>query len=119
MFYATPKDLLQAAAAQELYQREWKYHGEQRLWLKARTQQELMQSHPTVQYVYFDVNAWEARLFTNTPATGHISSGFLSGNVRFMSVECFCFLYLLVRVSPLMYCVLFYDVCCQQRRKLQ
>ena len=79
MFYAMPKDLLQATAAQELYQREWKYHGEQRLWLKARTQQELMQSHPTVQYVYFDVNAWEARLFTNTPATGHISSGFLTG----------------------------------------
>jgi CCR4-NOT transcription complex subunit 2 len=78
MFYAMPKDLMQAMAAQELYQREWRYHGEQRLWLKARSQQELMQSNSNVQYMYFDVNAWEARLFTNTPAKGHISSGFLT-----------------------------------------
>ena len=79
MFYAMPKDLLQATAAQELYKREWRYHGEQRLWLKARTQQELMQSHSNVQYLYFDVNVWEARLFSNTPTKGHISSGFLTG----------------------------------------
>lgn len=78
MFYAMPKDLLQATAAQELYQREWKYHGELRLWFKARNQQEMMQSHPTVQYVYFDVNVWESRLFTTTPTKGHISTGFLS-----------------------------------------
>lgn len=78
MFYAMPKDLLQATAAQELYKREWRYHGEQRLWLKARTQQELMQSHGNVQYMYFDVNVWEARLFSNTPAKGHLSSGFLT-----------------------------------------
>ena len=100
MFYAMPKDLLQATAAQELYQREWRYHGELRLWLKARTQQELMQSHSNVQYEYFDVNVWEARLFTNSQVKGNISSGFLSGIYGTYSVSIF----------PL--CTLVFILCC-------
>jgi len=34
IFYSMPKDVLQAYAAQELYAREWRYHGELKLWLK-------------------------------------------------------------------------------------
>ena len=32
IFYSMPKDILQAYAAQELYNREWRYHRDMRLW---------------------------------------------------------------------------------------
>lgn len=76
MFYAMPKDILQACAAQELYRRDWRYHSEMRLWLKPRAPQELMQSHPNVQFVFFDSAAWETRLFTAAPRN---SASLLSG----------------------------------------
>jgi CCR4-NOT transcription complex subunit 2 len=77
MFYAMPKDILQACASQELYRRDWRYHAELRVWLKPRAPQELMQSHPNVQFVFFDSGAWETRLFT-TPHRGNIAAGLLS-----------------------------------------
>jgi CCR4-NOT transcription complex subunit 2 len=77
LFYSMPKDLLQACAAQELYRREWRYHGELRLWLKMRNQQDIMQGQPNVQFLYFDVSGWEARLFTSQ-YRGNIVSGLLS-----------------------------------------
>eukprot|EP01032_Pedospumella_encystans_P021293 gene21293-24163_t len=64
MFYSMPRDILQAVAAQELYRREWRFHGELKVWLKPRAPHELMQSHPSVMFVFFDVAAWETRLFT-------------------------------------------------------
>lgn len=77
MFFTSPHDVKQACAAQELYRREWRYHGELRIWLKARRPQELMQGHPSVQFQYFDVNSWEARLFTSS-YRGNIVNGLLS-----------------------------------------
>jgi len=77
MFYSVPRDILQACAAQELYRREWRFHSELRLWLKPRSPQELMQGHPSVQFVYFDVNSWEPRLFTSN-FRGNIAAGLLS-----------------------------------------
>jgi CCR4-NOT transcription complex subunit 2 len=77
LFYSMPKDLLQACAAQELYRRDWRYHGELRLWLKMRNQQDFMQGQPNVQFMYFDVSGWEARLFTSQ-FRGNIVSGLLS-----------------------------------------
>jgi CCR4-NOT transcription complex subunit 2 len=77
MFYSLPKDLLQSFAACELYRRDWKYHEELRIWLKPRTPQELMQSHPSVQFVFFDVTNWESRLFT-TAFRGNLSNGLLT-----------------------------------------
>eukprot|EP00759_Apiculatamorpha_spiralis_P015315 PhF_6_TR21964/c0_g1_i2/m.31234/K12605/CNOT2, NOT2; CCR4-NOT transcription complex subunit 2 len=32
IFYSMPRDVLQLAAAQELFNREWRYHKEQKLW---------------------------------------------------------------------------------------
>ena len=72
-----PKDLLQACAAQELYRREWRYHGELRLWLKMRSQQELLQVQPNIIFLYFDVSGWEARLFVSQ-YRGNIASGLLT-----------------------------------------
>ena len=77
IFYSMPRDLLQACAAQELYRREWRYHGELRLWLKVRSPQELMQGQPNVQFVYFDVSGWEARLFTSQYRGGNVAVGLL------------------------------------------
>lgn len=77
MFYAVPKDIIQACAAQELYRREWRYHTELRLWLKPRTAAEMMQQQPSVQFTYFDVAQWEGRLFT-TPVRGSLTAGLLS-----------------------------------------
>lgn len=65
MFYSMPRDILQGFAAQELYRREWRFHGELKVWLKPRAPHELMQSHPSVMFVFFDVTAWETRLFTS------------------------------------------------------
>jgi CCR4-NOT transcription complex subunit 2 len=78
MFFAMPRDVLQVAAAQELYRREWRYQAELKLWMKPRSPQEQMQGQPSVQYVYFDSNSWDTRLFTSTSRTP-ISAGFLSG----------------------------------------
>jgi CCR4-NOT transcription complex subunit 2 len=77
MFFTAPRDIKQACAAQELYRREWRYHGELMLWLKPRGPQELMLSHPNVYFQYFDVGSWETRLFTNS-YRGNIASGLLS-----------------------------------------
>lgn len=80
MFYSMPKDILQSCAAQELYRRDWRFHSELRLWLKPRSAQELMQNHPSVQFIYFEVSAWETRLFTTSagPGRGNLAQGLLS-----------------------------------------
>lgn len=76
MFYQMPKDIFQALAAQELYKRDWRYHGELKIWLKPRSQQELMQAHPTVQFLYFDVKSFETRLF-NAQIRGNLLAGII------------------------------------------
>lgn len=77
MFYQLPRDILQACAGVELYRRDWRYHAELRIWLKARTALEMQQSHPTVQYVYFDAKAWEVRLFNASQVRGNLKAGLL------------------------------------------
>jgi len=76
MFYNMPKDLMQAFAAQELYRREWRFHAELKLWLKVRPP-ELMQSHPNVQFVFFETSTWEVRPMT-TVYRGNIGAGLVS-----------------------------------------
>lgn len=70
IFYALPKDVLQAYAAQELYSREWKFHVELKLWFKRASPAE------GGQFVYFDINSWERRLF-NGNMNQNITSGLL------------------------------------------
>lgn len=79
IFYALPKDVLQAYAAQELYTREWRYHGELKLWFKRATSADGAPSNATSQqqYIFFDINSWERRLF-NGPMNQNITQGFLS-----------------------------------------
>lgn len=67
IFYALPKDVLQAYAAQELYARDWRYHVELQLWFKRATPADgVPSSNNGIQYIYFDINSWERRLFTGS-----------------------------------------------------
>ena len=79
IFYALPKDVLQAYSAQELYTREWRYHAELKRWFKRATPQDGVAAinTGTPQYLYFDINSWERRLFTGN-MNQNITSGFLS-----------------------------------------
>lgn len=77
IFYALPKDVLQAYAAQELYTRDWRYHGDLKLWFKRAVPNDgitLAASSP--QYLYFDITSWERRLF-NGNMNQHVTNGFM------------------------------------------
>eukprot|EP01121_Diplochlamys_sp_Union-15-3_P004462 TRINITY_DN14655_c0_g1_i1.p1 TRINITY_DN14655_c0_g1~~TRINITY_DN14655_c0_g1_i1.p1 ORF type:complete len:428 (-),score=59.93 TRINITY_DN14655_c0_g1_i1:76-1359(-) len=62
IFYNITRDALQLAAAQELYNRDWRYHTELQLWF-----QRLPGAEPIVKtqnfergsYICFDINSWE------------------------------------------------------------
>jgi len=88
IFYALPKDVLQAYAAQELYTREWRYHGDLKLWFKrAGPADGIPASSAAQQYLYFDINSWEKRLF-NGSMNQNVTAGFLTEEdvrVRFPS----------------------------------
>ncbi|KAL3827437.1 hypothetical protein ACHAXA_003171 [Cyclostephanos tholiformis] len=80
IFYALPKDVLQAYAAQELYTREWRYHAESKLWFKRATPSEtgLVSGNGLSsggQFIYFDINTWERRMYGNV--NQNIAGGFL------------------------------------------
>ena len=79
IFYALPKDVLQAYAAQELYTREWRYHADNKLWFKRAGPADGVPSSSTgaPQYLYFDINSWERRLF-NGSMNQNFTSSFLS-----------------------------------------
>mmetsp|Transcript_32119 Transcript_32119/g.92515 ORF Transcript_32119/g.92515 Transcript_32119/m.92515 type:complete len:436 (-) Transcript_32119:108-1415(-) len=78
IFYALPKDVLQAYAAQELDKREWRYHGDLKLWFKrAGPSDGVSTSGSSPQYLYFDINSWERRLF-NGNMNQNVTNGFLS-----------------------------------------
>jgi len=57
IFYGMPRDALQGYAADELYQRNWRFHKDSKLWFS--------QNGPanSQQFVYFDFNLWERQLF--------------------------------------------------------
>lgn len=76
IFYALPRDILQAYAAQELYSREWKYHVDLKLWFKRASPADgVTSTGGGVQFIYFDINSWERRLFNGN--NQNITSGLL------------------------------------------
>ena len=62
VFYSMPRDILQMAAAHELYNRDWRYHKQLRMWLTKPPGEE-----PTVKqqhfergnYVVWNADAWQ------------------------------------------------------------
>ena len=81
IFYALPKDVLQAYAAQELYTRDWRYHVESKVWFKRASSSDGVpnmtntQAAGSTQYIYFDINTWERRMYGNV--NQNIAGGFL------------------------------------------
>ncbi|PCH40405.1 hypothetical protein WOLCODRAFT_24080 [Wolfiporia cocos MD-104 SS10] len=62
MFYASPRDMLQEIAAQELFNRNWRFHKELRLWLTKETASTPSQKVPGGEhgtYAYWDPENWE------------------------------------------------------------
>ena len=78
IFYALPKDVLQAYSAQELYSRDWRYHAELKRWFKRASPADGVASIASgaPQFVYFDINTWERRLFSGN--LQNLSTGFLT-----------------------------------------
>jgi len=64
-FYGMPRDELQLFCAHELYSRAWKYHTELKLWFRVTKASDNV-NNPGAQYMYFDYNQWERRLFMGT-----------------------------------------------------
>eukprot|EP00093_Oithona_nana_P002104 02104.XXX_34846_36863_1 [CDS] Oithona nana genome sequencing. len=61
MFYTNVGDVLQLAAAAELYNRDWRYHKEDRVWITrapGMPPSEKTQAYERGTYYFFDVNSW-------------------------------------------------------------
>ncbi|XP_058794022.1 regulator of gene activity isoform X2 [Phymastichus coffea] len=61
MFYTNAGDVLQLAAAAELYTREWRYHTEEKVWITQAPGMGLVEKTSTYErgtYYYFDVINW-------------------------------------------------------------
>jgi len=70
-FYSMPRDVMQVLAAQELVNRGWRFHEDLRLWFSQAKNGSV---------VYFDVIAWDRRVFSGRLPEG-FESGFLSTEV--------------------------------------
>eukprot|EP01063_Lacrimia_lanifica_P004993 TRINITY_DN12829_c0_g1_i1.p1 TRINITY_DN12829_c0_g1~~TRINITY_DN12829_c0_g1_i1.p1 ORF type:complete len:340 (+),score=89.35 TRINITY_DN12829_c0_g1_i1:78-1097(+) len=61
IFYSMPRDVLQLAAAQELYNREWRFHKVEKVWLMRAPDTQPSVSTPKYErgnYVAFDPETW-------------------------------------------------------------
>lgn len=61
MFYTNVGDVLQLAAAAELYNRDWRYHKEDRVWITrapGMPPSEKTTAYERGTYYFFDVNSW-------------------------------------------------------------
>eukprot|EP00316_Scyphosphaera_apsteinii_P008714 CAMPEP_0119336628 /NCGR_PEP_ID=MMETSP1333-20130426/92232_1 /TAXON_ID=418940 /ORGANISM="Scyphosphaera apsteinii, Strain RCC1455" /LENGTH=441 /DNA_ID=CAMNT_0007347471 /DNA_START=91 /DNA_END=1416 /DNA_ORIENTATION=+ len=61
IFYNMPRDTLQAYAATELYNRDWRYHKDLTLWFTRASRG--AEDNPKGQYIYFDINEWKKKMF--------------------------------------------------------
>ncbi|KAF8315589.1 hypothetical protein DL93DRAFT_834752 [Clavulina sp. PMI_390] len=62
MFYSTPRDVLQEVAAQELHNRNWRFHKEGHMWLTKESGTAPSQKGPNFErgvYTFFDPDSWE------------------------------------------------------------
>mmetsp|Transcript_18943 Transcript_18943/g.54586 ORF Transcript_18943/g.54586 Transcript_18943/m.54586 type:complete len:456 (+) Transcript_18943:244-1611(+) len=77
IFYGMPKDALQAYAAQELHNREWRYHVEHQLWFKRAVPGDGIDlGDGSPKYIYFDYRSWDRRHFTGS--IQDLAQGFLA-----------------------------------------
>ena len=69
IFYNMPRDTLQAYAATELYNRDWRYHKDLKLWF-TRASRQGSHDNQKGQYIYFDVNEWKKKMFHGAGSAG-------------------------------------------------
>ena len=69
IFYNMPRDTLQAYAATELYNRDWRYHKDLKLWFTKASRQGAAETQKG-QYIYFDIHEWKKKLFRPENAGG-------------------------------------------------
>jgi len=80
IFYGMPRDVLQAYAAQELYARGWRFHGDLKTWFR----QEAPPGAPGAaaadagKFVYWDSGAWEKRVYGGPAPPAALAAGFLA-----------------------------------------
>lgn len=70
IFYNMPRDTLQAYAATELYNRDWRYHKDLKLWFTRGSGSEGGKGN----YIYFDINSWEKKVFNGAGGANNGSS---------------------------------------------
>lgn len=70
IFYNMPKDTLQVYAAKELYNRDWRYHKEHKLWFTRDNSASAQPGAKGGRYIYFDINSWERRIFRDNNMPG-------------------------------------------------
>lgn len=71
IFYGMPRDVLQGCAAEELYRRNWRFHMDTKFWFHAshkQTESGDVGTVPQAQYVYFDFNTWDRKIFKGDAA---------------------------------------------------
>jgi len=81
IFYNMPRDTLQAYAATELYNREWRYHKDLKLWF-TRSNAQPGTDDGKGQYVFFDINAWEKKMFQGSHTAGGAGSSSGDGDAE-------------------------------------
>ncbi|KAI5712991.1 hypothetical protein M8J75_012832 [Diaphorina citri] len=62
LFYTNPGDVLQLAAAAELYKREWRYHMDEKIWITQVPGMGAVEKTSTYErgtYYYFDTKTWK------------------------------------------------------------
>ena len=80
IFYNMPRDTLQAYAATELYNRDWRYHKDLKLWFTKASRQGAADSHKG-QYIYFDINEWKKKMFHGAAGSGGAGGSGADGDV--------------------------------------
>lgn len=67
IFYGMPQDVYQAFAAQELYQRNWRYHPATQQWFTRASALDLDESKAVGGLACWHVPSWTARLYAGKP----------------------------------------------------
>merc|ERR1712087_845771 len=86
IFYNMPRDTLQAYAATELYNRDWRYHKDLTLWF-TRASRHGGEDSSKGQYIYFDISEWKKKMFYGAGqnvATANASDGDVDADVDTM-----------------------------------
>eukprot|EP00871_Galdieria_phlegrea_P001710 jgi/Galph1/253/GphlegSOOS_G4945.1 len=84
IFYCMPRDALQILAAAELYQRDWRYHKDLKLWF-TRAPGTTTPGYERNAFIYFDITTWERKPFHDT--SRNFLQGFLPQHVITEAVE--------------------------------